>query len=115
MATASVIIPTHGRPEKLERCIESIGRQRLASGDSIEVIVAIDGAICGDESAVVETTDRITRIRLPRVGVSAARNAAIELARGEFLLFVNDDCYPDIDWAGLHIAAQRRQPTRFKI
>lgn len=111
MATASVIIPTHGRPEKLERCLDALAQQRLATGDSIEVIVAVDGALRDGARASTSGSDFETRIELPRVGVSAARNAAIDLAQGEYLLFINDDCYPDDDWARTHIAAQRRGDT----
>ncbi len=111
MATASVIIPTHGRPEKLERCLGALALQQLATGDSIEVIVAVDGALPNGECASPRVSDSETRIQLPRVGVSAARNAAIDLAQGEYLLFINDDCYPDDDWARTHIAAQRRGDT----
>lgn len=108
MITASVILPTCGRAEKLNRCLDALARQRLRAGDSIEVIVAEDGAVEAERDASVTASGNVTRIRLARVGVSAARNAAIDRAGGELLLFINDDCYPDEDWAARHIAAQRR-------
>lgn len=108
MATASVIIPTHGRPAKLETCVDRLTNQRLKPGDAIEIIVAEDGALAAGESEVVSRKGVVKRLGLPRVGVAAARNAAIEHSTGEVLLFINDDCYPDDDWAATHIAAQRR-------
>jgi GT2 family glycosyltransferase len=46
--------------------------------------------------------------RLPRSGQSAARNAAAELAEGELLAFIDDDCVPSPDWlAGLAQAHER--------
>ncbi|HPF40290.1 MAG TPA: glycosyltransferase [Phycisphaerae bacterium] len=108
MLTASVIIPTYGRPTKLTACLERLGEQRLCAGDAIEVIVAEDAAIAEGDEPSAATDGPVTRLRLPRVGVAAARNAAIERARGAILLFINDDCYPDANWAATHIAAQRR-------
>lgn len=108
MTTASVIIPTCGRPAKLATCLDALRRQRLAKGDAIEIIVAEDG---GNETGGPEfaaTRSGVRHLRLDRVGVSAARNAAIAESMGEFLLFINDDCYPDDDWAATHIAAQRQ-------
>lgn len=43
----SVIIPTHGRPDKLRRCLDALARQKLATDVTVETIVAIDG---GDET-----------------------------------------------------------------
>ncbi|MCB9854926.1 MAG: glycosyltransferase family 2 protein [Phycisphaerales bacterium] len=108
MSTASIIIPTHGRPAKLETCVDRLMRQRLRSDDSIEVIIAEDGALATGGTETVSRNGIVTRLKLPRVGVAAARNAAIEQSTGEYLLFLNDDCYPDADWAANHIAAQRR-------
>lgn len=106
-ATASVIVPTHGRPEKLQRCLHALSMQRLPHNQSIEIIVAEDGAIA---TGPVEKSfeDGVTQLHMPRVGVAAARNAAMEIATGEWLLFINDDCNPEADWAATHIAAQSR-------
>lgn len=111
MTTASVIIPTHGRPEKLNTCLDALAQQRLEPGDTMEIIVAEDGAVATAGDQLVTASGNVSRLRLPRIGVSAARNAAIRRAAGEFLLFVNDDCYPDVHWAARHIAAQRRSDS----
>lgn len=125
---ASVIIPTHGRPEKLQRCLAALSCQRLAAGDSLEIVVAEDGATTRSEQVGADgaAVDRlplpdgrsdeerggaeahgpaVSWLKLPRVGIAGARNAALRAAAGDLLLFINDDCYPDPDWARHHIAA----------
>ncbi len=107
--TATVIIPTHGRPEKLALCLDCLATQSLPDGRTIEIVVAIDG----DESGVYEPLggpENVRLLHLPRRGIAAARNAAIEAARGDVLLFTNDDTYPAHDWASVHLAAQSSGP-----
>ncbi len=102
----SVIIPTHGRPEKLAHCLAALSRQAVPAGVTFEVLVAVDG---GAESGGVPECPAPPGTRflpLPRCGISAARNAAIEAACGDLLLITNDDCYAAPDWIAAHLRAQ---------
>jgi len=106
--TASVIIPTHGRADKLAQCLDALAAQSLPDGRRIEIVVAIDG----DESGAYERIGHshcARLLHLPRRGIAAARNAAIEAACGDILLFTNDDCYPAPGWASAHLDAQSRR------
>ncbi len=106
--TATVIIPTYGRADKLVRCLDALAAQSVPDDRSIEIVVAIDG----DASSTYEQIEHAHNarfLRLPRRGIAAARNAAIEAARGEILLFTNDDCYPAGDWTSVHLDAQSRR------
>ena len=90
----SIIIPVYKvRQDYLETCIESIRNQSF--GD-LEIILVDDGSPdnCGyicDEYA--KTDMRIKVIHQKNQGVSAARNAGIDAARGEWIMFVDAD-----DW-----------------
>jgi glycosyltransferase involved in cell wall biosynthesis len=44
------------------------------------------------------TDFRVTYVHLPRAGVSRARSAALHLAGGKVLAFLDDDCEADPDW-----------------
>lgn len=87
----SVIVPVYKAEEKLRRCVDSILAQTL---DEIEIILVDDGSpdnsasIC-DEYA--EAHANITVIHQQNTGVSGARNAGIQAARGEFIGFVDSD------------------------
>lgn len=89
--TLSVIIPIYRVENYLERCVLSVLNQDYRD---IEVILVDDGSpdlcpqIC-DELA--KTDNRIVVIHKPNGGLSSARNAGIEVARGEYLAFLDSD------------------------
>lgn len=99
----SVIIPTHDRPDDLERVIDALMRQE-ADDVSYEVIVA-DNNSREDTRAVVDralargTPVPLRYVREPRQGVSYARNAGASIARASRLAFLDDDGIPVATWA----------------
>lgn len=107
----SVIVPTCGRPEALGRLLQFLSGQQLADDCPFEVIVALDGGT-GEpvESAApwqLPTGEplEVRYLRLERVGISAAKNAAVAASRGDVLLFVNDDVEPYPDFVQQHAEA----------
>ena len=88
----SVIIATRDRPTLLEDAIASILDQRY---EPLELIVVDDGS-GPDTAAVIEraaSDPRVDSLRHAAArGAAAARNAGAAAARGEFLLFEDDDC-----------------------
>lgn len=91
--TISVIVPVYKVERYLPQCVDSILAQTLSD---IEVILVDDGspdrcpAIC-DEYVVRDS--RVCVIHQENGGLSAARNAGIERASGEYLCFIDSD-----DW-----------------
>ena len=89
----SVIVPVFKVEQYLPRCIESILGQ---THRKIEVILVDDGSpdkcpmIC---DAYAHQDDRVKVIHQCNAGLSAARNAGIETASGEFIGFVDGDDY----------------------
>ena len=89
----SIIVPIYKVEEYLPRCVESLLGQ--TDGD-FELILVDDGspdccgAIC-DEYAAKDS--RIFVIHKENGGLSDARNAGREIARGEYIAFVDSD-----DW-----------------
>ncbi len=87
----SIIIPVYNAEEYLDRCLDSIFEQ---SFPSYEVILVDDGStdsspmICDRYSA---TDPRFRTIHKDNRGVSSARNAGLNLAKGEYLMFVDSD------------------------
>ena len=97
MPKISVIIPVYKVEEYLKRCVDSVIGQTLRD---IEIILVDDGspdncpAIC-DEYA--KKDDRVRVIHKKNGGLSDARNAGIDIAKGEFLGFVDSDDYIEAD------------------
>ncbi len=86
----SAVIPTRNRPELLAGAIRSALRQTWTH---LEVIVVVDGPDEGTISFLNRLTDaRVRMVLLPEPGGgSAARNAGVRAARGEWIAFLDDD------------------------
>ena len=89
----SVIVPVYNVEAYLRRCVDSLLNQTL---QEIEIILVDDGSTdrCGlicDEYA--RQDDRIFVIHQKNAGLSNARNAGIDQARANYLMFVDSD-----DW-----------------
>ncbi|HEV7717677.1 MAG TPA: glycosyltransferase family 2 protein [Arsenicitalea sp.] len=86
----SVVIPTHNRPQLLQRAVASVLEQSFAD---FEVLVIDDGSTTPAAEALSSLAD--SRIRLFRndiaQGVSAARNRGVAEARGLVVSFLDDD------------------------
>jgi GT2 family glycosyltransferase len=101
----SVVVPTHGRPALLARCLDALAAQTLPRAD-YEVIVVSDGP--GARSRVGEGSNAcaVRHLVLPRrSGPAAARNAGWRAALGAIVAFTDDDTVPEPDWLAEGLAA----------
>ncbi len=90
-ALVTVIVPIYGVEEYLPSCIESIQRQ---THRNLQIILVDDGSpdCCGQICGRYARKDsRIQVIHQPNGGVSAARNAGLDAAKGEYVCFVDGD------------------------
>jgi len=85
----SVIIPTYNRKKFLRKAVTSVLKQTY---DNFELIVVDDGSSDGTNLLMDQFKDkRIRFIRQANQGVSAARNAALCVAKGDFYAFLDSD------------------------
>jgi hypothetical protein len=96
----SVITPTHRRPEKLRRAIDSVLAQRYGRW---ELVIVDDGDDAGKGVVAAVGDERIVYQQIPHSGACAARNVALELARGSLITYLDDDNALDPGW--LHAVA----------
>jgi glycosyltransferase involved in cell wall biosynthesis len=92
----SIVVPTRNRPESLRRCVESM-RQLDYSVGAWEVIMVNDGGGALSISDLLGDT-AIRIIDISHSGPATARNTGARAARGEFLVFTDDDCEVTPNW-----------------
>lgn len=89
----SIIIPIYNAEKYIRRCILSVVNQ---SYRNIEIILVNDGSTDSSLSiceSLAQNDGRIKIISQKNGGVSKARNAGIDLAIGDYLMFVDSDDY----------------------
>lgn len=91
----TVAVCTRDRTEDLARCIDALMRMP----DDGQEILVVDNAPSDEASArLVQGVPRIRYVREGRPGLNVARNRALREARGEVILFTDDDAAPDPLW-----------------
>lgn len=87
----SIVVPVYNVYPFVKECIESICNQTYKN---IEIILVDDGSTDNSGKVCEEYRKDDSRIRVihqNNQGLSAARNAGIQIANGEFLMFVDSD------------------------
>ena len=84
----SIVVPTYRRPEKLERALASIGSAASCSHEVIVIDDCPEGS--GFAAASRHAARYVSKAGLDR-GLSASRNIGLDLARGQWITFLDDD------------------------
>ncbi len=99
----SVVIPTFKRPQLLLKCLSALKNQSFSS-ENYEVIVVTDGPDEATRQNVESFTNEhhllnfICDNLIVKAGPAAARNHGASSAKGELIVFTDDDCMPDVNW-----------------
>lgn len=92
--TFSIIIPVYNMEKYLKECLDSVVRQTFKD---FEIILVDDGstdssaAICG--AFALDYRGHCQVIRKENGGLSSARNAGLDAAKGDWILFLDSDDY----------------------
>ena len=98
MQTAvTVIMPVYNTRDYLAQAINSVLDQTLARKGQVELIVVDDGSTDGSDEVLRSFSDRIKLLSRQNAGQGAARNAALKLASGEFVYFMDSDDWIEAD------------------
>ena len=102
----SIVIPTYQRRETVLNTVMALRRQ---AHHDFEVIVVVDGSTDGTADALrtLQVPFDLTVLEQPNRGGAAARNAGAAAARGELLLFLDDDMEAEPEMAAEHDRSHR--------
>ena len=109
LPSVSVVIPTKGRPDLLERCLAAVLADQAAS----EVVVVVDGADPETERLLERLAGRDSRLRATRTPeepaelhrVQRGRDHGVGLASSELVLSMDDDVVAGAGLVGGHARA----------
>lgn len=109
--TFSVVIPTFNRAALLPRAVESVLRQAYRR---FEIVIVDDGST-DETQGIVQgfLSPKVRHVRQQNKGLSAARNAGVARARGDFVAFLDDDDEACPEWllAMANVVVQEGTPV----
>ena len=103
----TVAIPTHNRATLLRGTLERLTHLAVPDGADWELLVVQNNCTDGTAAVIAEYATRLPLRALSesRPGVNFARNAAVDAARGEYIVFTDDDTLVDEKWLAAYIVA----------
>ena len=105
MSRVSIIVPVYNGEKSLKRCVDSLLNQDYKD---IEIILVDDGSKDGSYQIISEYAgkdERIVPVHKDNSGVSATRNIALSLAKGEYVRFVDVDDFLPFDSVKMMVRA----------
>lgn len=97
MVKISIVVPVYNSIKYLDRCINSILKQTFLD---FELILINDGSTDSSFSVMkkYETDSRVKCYSQKNKGIAATRNRGIDLASGEYIMFIDNDDYIKEDY-----------------
>lgn len=90
----SVIVPVWNAQKSLSRCLDSLLRQKV---DEYEIVCVNDGSTDGSDTILkayqAKHPDLIRVVQQKKLGLPAARNAGLNVAKGDVIAFCDSDDY----------------------
>ena len=90
----SVVVCTYNGARTLAEALRALAKQTYTH---YEVLVIDDGST-DDIAGIASAFHQVLYHRVDHAGLSAARNSGMNLAKGEIIVYTDDDCAPDEDW-----------------
>ena len=110
---ATIQLCTYNRAHLLERVLEACFEQTVPA-DSYEVVLVNDGSrddtVRVVEAARAQATCAFTVVNQENAGLARARNRGIARARGERIIFIDDDVLPVPSFVAEHLRSHERTP-----
>ena len=99
----TIVIPTLNEGSMLSMTVENI--LEVTSYPDIEVVIVDDGSTDGSCDAYRDTAKPVRVVTGNHLGIPRARNLGADVARGEYVLFIDAHCTVSENWIDRFIAA----------
>ena len=112
MRCVTVAICTWNRANLLDQTLTQMRKLRIPADVEWELLVVNNNCTDDTDQVIVRNQDSLPLVRLfePRQGLSNARNCAVAAARGELLLWTDDDVLVEPEWLSAYVAAAEKWP-----
>jgi GT2 family glycosyltransferase len=106
----SIVIPTHNRQDSLRRLLDGLERQTYPSA-GLEVVVVCNACTDGTQDMLrtLHPPYCLQVVEQPDLGPGNGRNQGTSRARGELLIFLDDDIEPSPGLVESHVKAHRQR------
>lgn len=106
----SVVIPTYERPDDLRICLNSLSKDIQLGSPSYEIIVTDDSKSDESRSMVEKEFPNVSWGKGKQNGPAGNRNAGVDRAKGEWIVFLDDDCIAQEGHLNAYANAIRANP-----
>jgi len=106
----SVIIPTYERPGDLRICLNSLSEEIQQGAPTYEIIVSDDSKSDESKKMVESEFPRVYWGKGKQNGPAGNRNAGVERAKGEWIVFLDDDCIAQEGYLNAYVKAIKANP-----
>ncbi len=103
----SVVIPTYNL---LEECIKALDPAVQNPSCNYEVIVSDDKVPSDAKKMIDQKYPWAIWVEGPHKGVAANRNNGVKYAKGDWIVFIDNDCIPSIDLINTYVKAIEENP-----
>ena len=88
----SIVIPTYERPDDLRICLNSLSTEVQLDAPTYEIIVSDDSLSDSSRILIAKDFPHVHWGEGKKIGPAGNRNAGVARARGEWIVFLDDDC-----------------------
>ena len=109
----TIAICTLNRAESLRRTLNSLAAMRVPNDLPREILVVNNGCTDHTDEIIASFAQQlpIRRELEPQRGISRARNRVVDTAKGEYIVWTDDDVVVDSGWLAAYAEAFRRWPA----
>ena len=107
----SLVIPTFERPNDLRKCLHSVSKENQNNAPPYEIIVTDDSQSNKCKNVVVGEFPDIKWTRGKQKGPAGNRNAGESVARGLWIVFLDDDCVAQPNFLRAYANAIEQHPN----